>query len=67
MPAMPITDLLAVETRILHGIYDTEGEAAFDRSARRLLFHTAGLVAHVSGRQRLRDIMDAIERTHPIQ
>jgi hypothetical protein len=60
-------DFLAIETRILRVIHDADGHAAFDRAASRMLFHTAALIAHVSGRQRLRDVMGAIERTHPIQ
>ena len=62
-----IADLLLIETRVLRGIYDAGGEAAFDGAARELLFHTAALIAHVCGPQRMRGLFDAIEVNHPIQ
>lgn len=62
-----IENLAAAETLVLRKIYDAHGAAAFDQAAGHLLVHTAALIAHVCGPQRLRDVMETIAEVHPIQ
>jgi hypothetical protein len=54
------------ETHSLREIHDAGGDAAFDRAARTKLFTTAALIARVRGRERLTDLMNAIDAAIPL-
>ena len=54
-----------IDTSRLRAIYDNEGEAAFDRAARRILFATAAVIVAARGRHRLTQLINAINIAMP--
>jgi hypothetical protein len=55
-----------LEHHTLRMIFDAAGKDAFERAARTLLFQTSALIAHVRGRERLHELLAAIEAVHPV-
>jgi hypothetical protein len=63
-PSFTVEQAATANTDALHHVFDAEGVEAFDRAARHVLYATAGLIAHVRGRDRLAVIMAEIDAAH---
>jgi hypothetical protein len=66
IPTLDTASMAEAETHSLRKIHDAGGDAAFDRAARAKLFATAALIARVRGRDRLTDLMNAIDVAIPL-
>jgi hypothetical protein len=64
---MPVTDKLppfAVQVlKTLMQTYDRRGPSAFDEDATKVFFAIGSIIAEVSGRERMYDVMNALDRT----